>query len=55
MTATKPLAPETSTFPAVMAGIVFKVDRALVGRFKIFSTIYGEKCHLFFKHFSVKK
>jgi hypothetical protein len=27
----------------------------LVGRFKIFSTIYGEKCRLFFRHFSLKK
>jgi hypothetical protein len=28
---------------------------SLVGRFKIFSTIYGEKCCLFFRHFSLKK
>jgi hypothetical protein len=28
---------------------------ALVGRFKFFSTIYGKKCHLFFRHFSLKK
>jgi hypothetical protein len=27
----------------------------LVGRFKFFSTIYGEKCCLFFRHFSLKK
>jgi hypothetical protein len=28
---------------------------ALVGRFKFFSTIYGEKCCLFFRHLSLKK
>jgi hypothetical protein len=27
----------------------------LVGRFKIFIIIYGEKCCLFFRHFSLKK
>jgi hypothetical protein len=27
----------------------------LVGRFKFFSTIYSEKCCLFFRHFSLKK
>jgi hypothetical protein len=27
----------------------------LVGRFKFFSTIYDEKCCLFFRHFSMKK
>jgi hypothetical protein len=27
----------------------------LVERFKIFSTIYGEKCCLFFRHFPLKK
>jgi hypothetical protein len=27
----------------------------LVGRFKSFSTIYSEKCCLFFQHFSLKK
>jgi hypothetical protein len=26
----------------------------LVGKFKFFSTIYSEKCRLFFRHFSVK-
>ncbi|KAJ7730124.1 hypothetical protein B0H16DRAFT_221227 [Mycena metata] len=34
---------------------LFSLTRALVGRFKIFSTIYSEKCRSVFRHFSVKK
>jgi hypothetical protein len=30
-------------------------SQALVGRFKFFSPIYGGKCCLFFRHFSLKK
>jgi hypothetical protein len=47
------------SFKSYMAGL-FSFDVvvrwiSLVGRFKVFSTIYGEKCCLFFRHFSLKK
>jgi hypothetical protein len=38
-------------------GLIKGVEKllSLVGRFRIFSTIYSEKCRLFFKHFFTEK
>jgi hypothetical protein len=40
----------------VILNLILKQElHSLVGRFKFFSRIYGEKCCLFFRHFSLKK